>query len=141
MFRRRATRRSSPLDRRPASGPLEEWVLSLPWVVERPTDARWPEVRFFEVDCQPLRRRRVWLITGLAEQAQPGDAGGAAPAAAPAAVMPDHPSRVGQPAGPDAHQPMPVPAGHVLVTLRGPAAQQRDVVEAFVLTAYNRAMA
>jgi hypothetical protein len=137
MFRRRATRNSPRVERSRAPDPLEEWVLSLPWVVERPTDARWPDVRFFEVDCQPLRRHRVWLVTGLAEQTQPGDAGGAAPAA----VMPDHPSRVGQPAGRDAHKRMPVPAGHVLVTLSGPAAHQRDVVEAFVLTAYNRAMA
>ena len=43
---------------------LSDWVLGLPWVVERPGTAEAPGLRWFAVDCEPLRRRRVWLLTG-----------------------------------------------------------------------------
>jgi hypothetical protein len=39
-------------------------VLSLPWVVERPRSFA-PGVRVFDVECGPLRLRRLWLVTGL----------------------------------------------------------------------------
>ena len=44
---------------------VREWVLSLPWVVERPTDGSRPGVRLLAVDCPPLGRRQLWLVTGL----------------------------------------------------------------------------
>ena len=42
---------------------LHEWVLSLPWVVERPSNPETPGVRTFAVDCEPLDRRQLWLVT------------------------------------------------------------------------------
>ena len=44
---------------------LHEWVLSLPWVVERPYSQMTPGVRSFAVECEPLDRRQLWLVTGL----------------------------------------------------------------------------
>src|SRR5271166_5634908 len=44
---------------------LHDWVLSLPWVVERPYNLDTPGVRCFGVDCEPLGRRQLWLMTGL----------------------------------------------------------------------------
>jgi len=41
------------------------WILSLPWVVERPYAVGIRGVRAFAVDCQPLDIRRMWLVTGL----------------------------------------------------------------------------
>jgi hypothetical protein len=43
---------------------LHRWVLGLPWVVARPGPAAMPGVRYFAVDCEPLGRRRLWLLTG-----------------------------------------------------------------------------
>jgi hypothetical protein len=45
-------------------GSLHAWVLSLPFVVERPRARNHYGVRLFGVDCKPLRRRRTWLMTG-----------------------------------------------------------------------------
>jgi hypothetical protein len=44
---------------------FHEWLLSLPWVVERPYSVDTPGVRCFGIDCEPLGRRQIWLITGL----------------------------------------------------------------------------
>jgi hypothetical protein len=50
---------------------LADWVLGLPWVVERPEIAEAPGLRWFAVDCEPLGRRRVWLLIGaLSKPAQ-----------------------------------------------------------------------
>ena len=38
---------------------------SLPWVVERSYNVGTPGVRSFAIDCEPLDRRRLWLVTGL----------------------------------------------------------------------------
>jgi hypothetical protein len=58
-----------PLPRNPRScvdrDPFHDWILSLPWVVERPPVAGIRGVRAFAVDCQPLDIRRMWLVTGL----------------------------------------------------------------------------
>jgi hypothetical protein len=43
---------------------LHGWLLGLPWVVERPVTDDAPGVRWFAVDCEPLARRRLWLLTG-----------------------------------------------------------------------------
>jgi hypothetical protein len=43
---------------------LHGWLLGLPWVVERPGMAEAPGLRWFAVDCEPLGRRRLWLLTG-----------------------------------------------------------------------------
>jgi len=44
---------------------LHEWVLSLPWVVERSFSLGTPGVRAFAADCGVLGIRRLWMITGL----------------------------------------------------------------------------
>jgi hypothetical protein len=36
----------------------------LPWVVERPGTPEAPRLRWFAVDCPPLGRRQLWLLTG-----------------------------------------------------------------------------
>jgi hypothetical protein len=51
---------------------LHDWLLSLPWVVERPGIPELPELRWFAVDCEQLHRRRVWLLRGRLT-ATPGD--------------------------------------------------------------------
>ena len=43
---------------------LHGWLLGLPWVVERPALTEAPGLRWFAVDCRPLGRRRLWLMTG-----------------------------------------------------------------------------
>jgi len=46
-------------------GAFHDWILSLPWVVERPCVSDVHGVRTFAVDCDPLGIRRLWLVTGL----------------------------------------------------------------------------
>ena len=43
---------------------LHDWLLGLPWVVERPAMPEAPRLRWFAVDCEPLGRRQLWLMTG-----------------------------------------------------------------------------
>ncbi|MCU1427664.1 MAG: hypothetical protein JWL83_1664 [Actinomycetia bacterium] len=143
MIRKRATRKSAPPKSSPvgasppiAPGNVAEWVRSLPWVVERPADSRSPGVRLFAVDCPPLRRRRVWLVTGLGQQMDAG----ATESADVAAVMPVEASRVAEDAGWDVLRATPLPADHVLMTLGRDTARMRESIEAFVLAAYNYAM-
>ena len=49
----------------PVLGNVYEWILSLPWVVERPDGVGAPGVRTFAVDGEPLDLRQLWLNTGL----------------------------------------------------------------------------
>src|SRR5215471_2869982 len=46
-----------------AHADLHDWVLSLPWVVERAYSPGTPGVRCFGIDCEPLGRRQLWLLT------------------------------------------------------------------------------
>jgi hypothetical protein len=39
------------------------WVLSLPWVVERPYFSEQLGARLFAVACEPLQVRQLWLVT------------------------------------------------------------------------------
>ena len=64
IFKRPGSR-STSADCAPAYDDFHEWVLSLPWVVERPYGAGVPGVRSFAVECLPLERRQLWLVTGL----------------------------------------------------------------------------
>lgn len=43
---------------------IAQWIMGFPWVVERPCDLS-RSVRMFAVDCEPLQRRRMWLVGGL----------------------------------------------------------------------------
>ena len=111
---------------------FHEWVLSLPWVVERPTDGSQPGVRLFAVDCSLLERRQIWLVTGLAS--------GDDPTLGVAAVMPVAAVRAPHTAGWVVHPATPLPAGHVLVMLQREVTRGRDEIEEFVLSAYAYAM-
>jgi hypothetical protein len=65
MLRRRREVATSSEDQDIELEQFHEWVLSLPWVVERPYEAATSGVRCFGVECEPLGRRQVWLLTGL----------------------------------------------------------------------------
>ena len=41
---------------------LRAWVMSLPFVEERGTDAEDTDFREFVIDCPPLQIRRIWLL-------------------------------------------------------------------------------
>ena len=57
---------SHPARRRPpASDEFHTWVLSLPWVVERPYFSEPLGIRVFAIACEPLEIRQLWLVTGL----------------------------------------------------------------------------
>jgi hypothetical protein len=56
-------KRASQTDTR--NNHLHPWVLSLPWVVERPGTPGIPGVRTFAIACEPLDVHRLWLVTGL----------------------------------------------------------------------------
>jgi hypothetical protein len=62
-------RRSKPTSEAPRIGTahdgFHEWILSLPWVVERPCIPGAPGVRMFAIACEPLDVGQVWLVTGL----------------------------------------------------------------------------
>ena len=136
MIRRRTRPKSSPGKVIPEFGQVVEWVLSLPWVVERPADARWPSVRLFAIECPPLERRRMWLMTGVAKPAPDGHTYGTDLAV----VMPVEAGLDADAAGWEVHWATPLPADHVLVTLAPDAVHDRDDVEALVLAAYSYAM-
>ena len=136
MIRRGARRRSSRVDKtRDHGGDVSEWALSLPWVVERPTDGVPSGVRLFAVDCALLGRRQLWLITGLGQTALGGSEGTDI-----AAVMSTEAIRAATGAGWEVLHAEPLPAGNVLVTLTPELALERDEIEAFVLAAYSYAM-
>jgi hypothetical protein len=71
MIRRRPSKQLAHRAGAPAFADFHGWVLSLPWVVERPKDRNIPSVRYFAVDCEPLGLRRVWLVTGLSDTCDP----------------------------------------------------------------------
>jgi hypothetical protein len=75
MFRRRGVQKTAAKDDAPSPHDLHEWVRSLPWVVERPYAVGTPGVRSFAVDCEPLGRDQLWLITGLPHRAHDGGLG------------------------------------------------------------------
>ena len=133
-MRRRNIRRSNAADTwiPQTPGDFHEWVRSLPWVVERPTDGSQPEIKLFAVDCPPLERRQIWLVTGLGY----GDES----VLGVAAVMPVAAVRAPHTAGWVVHPATPLPAGHVLVMLQREATRGRDEIEDFVLSAYAHAM-
>src|ERR1700693_1191755 len=65
MLRRRREPQTVASNEGNALDDFHGWLLSLPWVVERPYGLDTPGVRSFGVDCEPLGRRQLWLITGL----------------------------------------------------------------------------
>jgi hypothetical protein len=132
LIRRSAAARPG---REPAPlGRLHAWVLSLPFVVERPRAACDPGVRLFAVDCPPLGRRRTWLTTG--PECEPG--GG--PDVSVSVVLPVDLGHLARAAGWTAATRELAP-GHVLVTSRlGRDAGDTVDLEPMLLAAYTSAL-
>jgi hypothetical protein len=131
MIRRRrevetTSNEATPLDA------LHEWVLSLPWVVERPYEPGTPGARCFGVDCEPLGCRQVWLVTGLPSDFGSDGSGIAVVLPADAAVDVE---AVGW-----GQMVAPLPDRHVLVVLSSSSVDRNRKLEALVLTAYSYAM-
>jgi hypothetical protein len=127
---RRETRSTAPAV--PAYGDLHDWVRGLPWVVERPYCVGAPGVRSFEVDCDPLERRHLWLITGLrpSRAAELVDVAVIVPIAAADMIV-----HAGW-----ATPCTPMPAERVLMVVDPVTARRRNEVEVLVLTAYSCAI-
>jgi hypothetical protein len=116
----------------PAFADFHDWVLSLPWVVERPYSLDTPGVRCFGVDCEPLGRRQLWMMTGLQRQL---DADGVGLAVIVPAEIASEIEEIGW-----GNVVAPMPSRHVLVTVRRDSVASRQDLEAVVLTAYTCAM-
>jgi hypothetical protein len=116
----------------PALGDFHAWVLSLPWVVERPFSLGTPGVRSFAVDCEPLGRRQLWLVTGLGNSCGTGRLGITVlvPREAVKAIESTGQGRV----------LAPMPDGHALVTMHDSSCWRRQEIEALVIAAYCYAM-
>ncbi len=130
MIRKQAS--SSVPTVRTQVGDLHEWVLSLPWVVERPYNAGAAGVRSFAIDCQPLGRRRLWLVTGL-QQGLHFDSVGIA------VIVPFETASSIEDAG-WGRAVTPMPPQHVLVDVSGDVAVRQRDLEVLLLTAHDDAM-
>ena len=117
----------------PAFDDFHDWVLSLPWVVERPYNLDTPGVRCFGVDCEPLGRRQLWLMTGL---------DGARRRSCPSltVIVPRDAASEIEDAG-WGRTLAPMPREHSLLAIDGSAVDCRRDTEELVLTAYGYAMA
>jgi hypothetical protein len=111
---------------------LHEWVLSLPWVVERPRDPDAPDTRTFAVDCGPLGYRSIWLVTGLHSDTDCGDTG-------LAVVLPLDAASTATADG-EACGVAFLPGGYVLVSPSTGPANHPLQVERLLLSAYGHAM-
>jgi len=127
MIRRRRIRDDGPARSGRTEDAFHQWVLSLPWVVERPYSLGTPGVRAFAVECAPLGRRELWLLTGL-------------PLRGIAVLVPCEAARAIEDAG-WGRPVSPMPAGRVLVAASEHATAQVSSAEALVLSAYSCAMA
>ena len=132
MIRRQPAPTASHAEDAPAFDDFHDWVLSLPWVIERPYSVGTPGVRTFAVECEPLGLRQLWFVTGLQREREVDGTGAAVivPLAAATAI-----ERAGW-----GRRAVRMPARHVMVTLDGDAVVPRGDIEALVLTAYCLAM-
>jgi hypothetical protein len=131
MFRKRASKATgatATTDRADSLDQLHTFVLSLPWVVERP-DAFARSVRMFAVDCEPLDLQRLWLVTDRSKGVSTGTR--------VEVMLPSAVAERAEDAGLGARA-MTMPADRVLVR----AHADNDVVqtEALVLAAYECAL-
>ena len=132
MFRRQRQDRTSSTEEGRDFADFHKWVLSLPWVVERPYSRHAPGGRCFGVDCEPLGRRQLWLMTGLDRDEQTGGLG-------LAVIVPRDAANDIEGAG-WGRQIAPLPRRHVLVAVDGAAFDRQRDAEALVLTAYGYAL-
>jgi hypothetical protein len=130
MIRRRPAQKAPALELAPPVDDFHEWVLGLPWVVERRYSLATPGVRAFAVDCEPLDLRQMWLVSGLRESFV-GDIGVAVIVPLEAAAELEH-------AG-CGRRLAPMPAGQVL--LMADDRIDHTGLEELVLNAYCCAMA
>jgi hypothetical protein len=135
MLRRRRDQTTTTIA--PAFDDFHEWVLSLPWVVERAYSVGTPGVRCFGVECDPLGRRQLWLLTGMHPSL--GSLGSLGRSIGLAVIVPadvaDELNSLGW-----GRVISPMPGGHVLVTVQADSLAGRQELEALVLTAYGCAM-
>ena len=132
MMRRRTTSNSTPTEHTWASTGFHEWVLSLPWVVERPYSVGTLGVRSFAVDCEPLGRRQMWLVTGL-------EHGEHLEALSVAVIVTRRMARSFEDVG-WGRAVTQMPPQHVLVEVCDAVAAKTRTVETLVLSAYSDAM-
>ena len=132
MFRRQQPQHATDDHPPRAFDDFHEWILSLPWVVERPPSLAAPGVRTFGVDCEPLGRRQLWLLTGLQQQLESDGFG-------MAVIVPSDVAAEVEAVG-WGRCVAPMPARHAMVAVYGDTLGQRAELEAFVLTAYGYAM-
>jgi hypothetical protein len=115
-------------------GDVHEWVRSLPWVVERSPFHTLPDsqVRIFAVDCEPLERRQVWLLSGLMPSRfdEPDVA----------VVMPRAMALEASERGWVIRLDAPLPDDHVLVALGNDAHREHADIEALLLAGYCYAL-
>ena len=122
---------------RPAKGArtgptFHDWVLGLPWVVEGPPNLGAHGVRTFAVHCEPLERRRLWLVTGIRES-------GRFDRVDIALIVPLVVARFIEKAG-LGESMSPMPAGHVLLGISDCVCESPPDLEGLALTAYGYAL-
>jgi hypothetical protein len=132
MLRRRRDHNTITQNDGRAFADFHEWVLSLPWTVERPYSVATPGVRCFGVDCELLGRRRMWMLTGLHRDIDPSGLGLAVMVPVDAA---DEIEELGW-----GRAVTPMPGGQSLVAVNGGEVARRENVEALALSAYSYAM-
>jgi hypothetical protein len=132
MLRRRHGHGTTAASHTGAFADFHDWVLSLPWVLERPYISDAPGVRSFAVECDPLGIRRLWLLTGV-------DYGGDPYGLGLAVIVPDTCGAVIETAH-WGHRIAPMPGEHALVTVGRESFAHLSDVEALVLTAYCHAL-
>jgi hypothetical protein len=132
MLRRRREPQTIAPNRGNALDDFHEWLLSLPWVAERPHSRVTPGVRCFAVDCAPLGRRQLWLITGLHLHVDINGIG-------LAVILPTGAAHDLEDVGRGLIV-APMPVGHALVKVHGESLSGRQELEALALTAYSYAM-
>ena len=132
MLRRRHQPQTIVPSPQRAPGDFHEWLLSLPFVVERPYSLATPGVRSFGVDCAPLDRRQIWLITGMHPDVDVDGMG-------LAVILPIDVADQFEAAA-RGRMVAPMPAGHALIAVPGASLSGREELEALALTAYCCAM-
>ena len=132
MIRRWREEKTTSTTEARAFDDFHEWVLSLPWVVERPYGIGTPGVRAFGVDCEPLGRRRMWLLTGLQHELEIDGMG-------LAVVVPSSAANDIECAG-WGRSAAPMPGQHELVSVYSESIGRPQDIEALVVTAYGYAM-
>ena len=132
MLRRRREPQTIAPNQGSALDDFHEWLVSLPWVVERPYSLDTPGVHCFGVDCPPLGRRQLWLMTGLQTHVDVDGMGLAV--IVPTDIAYDLEDR-------DRGRIVaPMPTDHALVRVYGEALAGRRHLEALALAAYGCAM-